>query len=139
MVKTNEKESLVELSIPPKPEFLRIVRLFVSGYASRLSITIDLIEDLKVAVSEACNNAIQSAEETGINEPVKIRCWCDASNIFFEITDKVQGTPAAKPFVAEDFNERGLGFVLIQTLMDDVTLRSSRTGGGRVLMRKEII
>lgn len=133
-----EKESLVEMTIPAKPEFLRVVRLMVSGYASRLNIPVDAVENLKVAVSEACNNSIQAAEEKEVDDSIKIRCWCDNGSIFFEVSDKFQGGPDFRAPMAEDFSEQGLGFVLIQTLMDHVDLKSSKSGGTKVLMRKEL-
>jgi serine/threonine-protein kinase RsbW len=42
----------VSIQIPAAPEYLKIVRLIVSGLASRLKFTIDDIEDLKIAVDE---------------------------------------------------------------------------------------
>ena len=43
------------------PEFVRVVRLAVMGVASRMPFSYDDIEDIKLAVSEACNNAILHA------------------------------------------------------------------------------
>ena len=42
----------ISVSIPASPEYLKVVRLIVSGLASRLGFTIDEIEDLKIAVDE---------------------------------------------------------------------------------------
>ena len=42
----------ISVSIPASPEYLKVVRLIVSGLASRLKFTIDDIEDLKIAVDE---------------------------------------------------------------------------------------
>jgi serine/threonine-protein kinase RsbW len=42
----------ISISIPASPEYLKVVRLIVSGLASRLGFTIDDIEDLKIAVDE---------------------------------------------------------------------------------------
>ncbi|HWC15068.1 MAG TPA: hypothetical protein VG929_10845 [Actinomycetota bacterium] len=42
----------ISVSIPASPEYLKVVRLIVSGLASRLRFTIDDIEDLKIAVDE---------------------------------------------------------------------------------------
>ena len=42
----------ISINIPASPEYLKVVRLIVSGLASRLLFTIDDIEDLKIAVDE---------------------------------------------------------------------------------------
>ncbi len=42
----------ISVTIPASPEYLKVVRLIVSGLASRLRFTIDDIEDLKIAVDE---------------------------------------------------------------------------------------
>ncbi len=42
----------VSISIPATPQYLQVVRLIAAGLASRLTFTIDEIEDLKIAVDE---------------------------------------------------------------------------------------
>ncbi|MCA1708625.1 MAG: hypothetical protein LC808_37230 [Actinobacteria bacterium] len=42
----------ISINIPASPEYLKVVRLVVSGLASRLKFTLDDIEDLKIAVDE---------------------------------------------------------------------------------------
>ena len=51
----------IEMKIPAKPDYLSVIRLTLSGIASRMGYTFEVIEDLKIAVSEACTNAIQHA------------------------------------------------------------------------------
>ena len=50
--------SCVSLTIPAKAEYLQIVRLALFGVASGSGFSFEEIEDMKVAVAEACNNAI---------------------------------------------------------------------------------
>jgi anti-sigma regulatory factor (Ser/Thr protein kinase) len=42
----------VSISIPASPQYLQVVRLIATGLASRLTFTIDEIEDLKIGVDE---------------------------------------------------------------------------------------
>lgn len=49
----------VELRLPNRPEFVAVARLTVSAIAARLEFDINDIEDIKVAVAEACTNAIE--------------------------------------------------------------------------------
>lgn len=51
----------VEMKIPAKAEYVGVIRLTLSGIASRMGFTYELIEDLKIATSEAVTNAVQHA------------------------------------------------------------------------------
>lgn len=44
----------VELVVPAAPEYLSVLRTATAGLAARLDLTIDEIEDLRIAVDEAC-------------------------------------------------------------------------------------
>jgi serine/threonine-protein kinase RsbW len=55
-------ENEIALQIPSDAEYVRVVRLAVIGVASRMAFSYDDIEDIKLAVSEACNNAILHAQ-----------------------------------------------------------------------------
>ena len=47
----------IEIKIPAKPDYLGVIRLTLSGIASRMGYTYEVIEDIKIALSEACTNA----------------------------------------------------------------------------------
>ena len=51
----------VEMRIPAKAEYVGVVRLTVSGIASRMGFSYDEIEDLKIAISEAITNTVEHA------------------------------------------------------------------------------
>ena len=53
----------ISIHIPASPEYLKVVRLVAAGLASRLRFTIDDIEDLKIAVDEACAMLLSRAVE----------------------------------------------------------------------------
>ena len=55
---TASKDSL-EIRFPSRREYVGVVRLAISGIAQRCNFTIDEIEDLKIAVTEACTNVIE--------------------------------------------------------------------------------
>lgn len=53
----------VHLELPADPRYLRMVRLTATGYASDLGFTIDEIEELRLAVDEACALLIEHAPD----------------------------------------------------------------------------
>ena len=53
----------IKMEISANPDFVSIIRLTTSGIANKIGFSIDDIEDMKVAVSEACTNAIKHSED----------------------------------------------------------------------------
>ena len=49
----------IKMEISSNPEYVSIIRLTTSGIANKIGFCLDDIEDLKVAISEACTNAIK--------------------------------------------------------------------------------
>lgn len=46
---------VVDLRVPADPAYLAVVRTATAGLATRLNLTLDEIEDLRIAVDEACS------------------------------------------------------------------------------------
>lgn len=124
---------LIELKIPAKSDYIGVARLFISGVANRVGFSYDEIEDIKVAVAEACTNAVKHAYQ---HEQGSIILGCvpyqekmeiyvidhgqsfDIEAIQAELGPLDQGTPI------EELGEGGLGLFLIETLMDHVQIRN---------------
>jgi len=133
--------SPVELEIPARPEYIALVRLVVSSLASGRRVLADeRIDDLKLAVSEACTNAIEAHGALDTEERVRVRCQDGDDRFEVSIDDRGEGfDPASLPehppvTDPERLNfERGLGIPLIRTLVDEVRFDSG-DGGTSVTM-----
>lgn len=129
-------DASIELEIPARPEYVALARLVVSSLASaRRDLTDDRVDDLKVAVSEACTNAIEAHHSADRNDSVVVRCIELDDRLEIEIRDRGAGfDPEALPehppvTDPERLNfERGLGIPLIRTLVDEVHIDSSAEG-----------
>src|SRR5438067_4550226 len=121
-VSTNDGEAVVELSIPGKPEYVGVARLAILGVASRMRFSYDEVEDIRLAVGEACTTAIERANGARFDgQEVRIRCLIDPSRLVVEVTDNAPLVSAPEPTLNEQgLDERGLGGVLIRILLDDV-------------------
>jgi serine/threonine-protein kinase RsbW len=129
-------EHVFELQIPASPEYIAIVRLVVSSLASaRRELADERVDDLKLAVSEACTNAIEAHTRAGVDEPITVEAYEGNERLEIRITDRGEGfdpesLPAHPPVTDPDrLNfERGLGVPLIRTLVDDASFTPSGIG-----------
>jgi serine/threonine-protein kinase RsbW len=129
------------LEIPARPEYIALVRLVVSSLASGRRVLADeRVDDLKLAVSEACTNAIEAHGAVDVDERVRVRCREDEDRFEVSIDDRGEGfdpstLPEHPPVTdPERLNfERGLGIPLIRTLVDEVAFDSG-DGGTSVTM-----
>jgi anti-sigma regulatory factor (Ser/Thr protein kinase) len=79
----------IELEIPARPEYVALARLVVSSLASsRRDLTDDRVDDLKVAVSEACTNAIEAHHTADSDDSVVVRCIELDDRLEVEIEDR---------------------------------------------------
>ncbi|TCP92119.1 anti-sigma B factor RsbW [Serpentinicella alkaliphila] len=135
----NNQKDLIKLSLPNKPEYVSVVRLTLSSIASRMGFDIEKIEDLKVAVSEACSNAIThgaNAEEG--NFDVEFLVYEEKIDIL--VYDKGKGflvNQIEEPNV-HNLKEGGLGVFIIKSLMDNVEFLQNKGKGTVIKMTKYV-
>jgi serine/threonine-protein kinase RsbW len=127
---------VVELEFPARAEFVGLARLVVSALATTdTTLADDRIDDLKIAVSEACTNAIEAHGAIDTSERVLVRCRAEAQFLEVLIEDRGEGfdpatLPDHPPVTDPDrLNfERGLGIPLIRALVDELEISSSAGG-----------
>lgn len=110
-----------ELEVPPLAEHLGTARSFAAALARRFGASGDVVEDLKLAVSEACTDAMAS------DRAVRIRAVARDGALAFEID------AAESPSTAEGLDGTGAParIDLVRTLFPDAAM--SATGPRRVL------
>ncbi|MGD8239866.1 MAG: ATP-binding protein [Armatimonadota bacterium] len=134
-------EDTVELVVPNERKYLHVVRLAVSGVASRAGFSVAEIEDIKLAVGEACTNAMEHAYEAGDETAtIRIRCRVEPEAFVVEVVDEGQGfdpddvtiDPSAPPPT-----ERGLGLFLVSSSVDRLDIDTAPGAGTKVTMVKK--
>ncbi len=129
---------IVEVTIPPKPEFVSVARLTAATVAARQSFTYDEIEDLKIAVSEACAALIVAGTE---GTPLTLRfAWeADALEIRIETGGPGVELAAVSPQTKQPLDETRLGVFLMQCLVDEVDVGRGAQGkaGLRLVKRRQ--
>lgn len=132
-----EPDDVVELRIPCKAEWVALARLSVAAVASRLSFSIDEIEDIKLAVAEACTNAIQHADGSPF---IEIKCEAIDNGMRISVRDHGRGT-RPEHIRSRELNEEragGLGVFLIRSLMDSADYEVHPEKGTLLVMEKRL-
>lgn len=117
-------EILMLLCVPAEPAFVGIVRLALAGLANRLAASFDDVEDLKLAVAEACTLAAAGLAPQSI---VEVQCALDGDRLQVEVRP-APGSRRRVKSVPADPQESSLPLVLIQALMDEVTVEPAPAG-----------
>ncbi len=139
----------IQMTLPCRSGYVGVVRLTASGIASRLGFSIEDIEDIKVAVSEACTNAIQYAYRDPADGRIEVDFACYSDRLEISIRDFGQGfdvaatkqTKQAADDWAPDDSEKlgmGLGLTFIEQLMDVSKVDSIPGKGTTVVMVKRL-
>mgnify|MGYP000118458892 CR=1 FL=1 len=133
----------MDLRFDARSENEAFARVAVAGFVSVLNPTLEEIEDVKTAVSEAVTNAvIHGYKEQG--GTIEISCVLEKDLLKMEITDQGCGIEnveqAMEPmFTTGDAEERaGLGFAVMQSFMDKVKVSSTPGRGTRVTLTKRL-
>lgn len=124
----------VELRIPRKPEFVRLARATAWALAAQLDFVVSHADDIKLAVGEACTNAVEHVPADRSDEVV-VRFLVDPERLTVEVVDNGPGFVIADG-VAPGESERGLGLVIIQSIMDEVNVVCDPKTGTCVRMTK---
>jgi serine/threonine-protein kinase RsbW len=136
---------VVEMELPPRPEVVSVARLVVGAVVATDELFDDeRSADLRLAVSEACTNAIQAQLAARVGStpdaPIVVRCELVVGAIELSVRDHGGGfDPTGLPVHPEVTDparlefEGGLGIPLIRMLADDLEFRPT-PGGTTVVM-----
>ncbi len=130
---------VVRLVIPARTEYLILARLALAGIARGTHIDESTLADLKLAVTEACGNAVRHAEpsEHGV---VLVDFGLEDEAIEIRVEDAGPGI-GTRPADQErdELAESGMGLAIIRALVDDLEIRDGDGGRGTVVrMRKRL-
>lgn len=118
----------ITMSIPNKPEYVSVIRLTTSALANKIGFNIEEIDDIKVAIAEACTFILHNETE---NENFNIEYNLYDSKI--SITVRGNNSNAK----LNEFKENELGLFIIKSLMDEVNFYDKK-GYIEIIMIKEI-
>jgi serine/threonine-protein kinase RsbW len=136
----------VRLTMPARAEYLILARLALAGIAREVSMSEAALADLKLAVTEACGNAVRHAYPVdGETDPGTVRVVYEIGADAIEITVEDEGSGVAfeelpaDPLADDDPAESGMGLAIIRAVMDELVVKERPGGGGTLVrMRKRL-
>ncbi|ANB07649.1 anti-sigma regulatory factor [Streptomyces ambofaciens] len=124
----------VELRFSALPEHVRTARLVAAAVARRAGVDEAVLDEVRLAVGEACTRAVGLHQNVGITAPVKVSLIEEEKQFSIEVGDEAPhavsgaGTPGAAggdPEAEED----EMGLAVISGLVDDVEVTAGEDGG----------
>ena len=135
----------MKLRLPAKSVNESVARTIVSAFSAELDPTVEEIGDLRCAVSEAVTNCIVHAYRDRDEGDwgyiyISVRLY-DTREITVEISDNgcgIENVELARiPMYTTGTDERcGMGFLVMESFTDGLTVKSKLGKGTTVLMRK---
>lgn len=131
----------VELRFSALPEHVRTARLVAAAVARRAGVDEAVLDEVRLAVGEACSRAVGLHLSHGIAAPVRVSLIEDDKKFAIEVGDDVPVTPAGRPSGAgadagvpaeeggDAEGEDEMGLAVISGLVDDVEVTSDESGG----------
>jgi len=138
-MKRGVKMDQIKLSLPTKQVYVSLARLTIASVANNMGFSIGDVEDLKVAISEACANAINfsiTAETT-----YDLIYSVGEKELTISVTDTGMGFEPDELKQPIDIGEplgSGFGLFIIETLMDTVEIMSEKGVGTTITMVKNL-
>ena len=118
-------------------------RTAVACFAAQMDPTLNELEDIKTAVSEAVTNAIVHGYPNTLGKVMVKARICEGNVLEVTVKDHGRGIPdveqARRPMFTTGGEERsGMGFTIMESFMDSLKVRSVAGRGTTVVMKKKI-
>jgi serine/threonine-protein kinase RsbW len=126
----------VVLRLPARPENVALARQVLAGLAEGLQIEDELLADINIAVTEACNNVVLHAYPDG-GGAAEVTITSVFDQLVISVRDEGAGVnplPAERGAGREAPTQLGFGFAMMSSLSDQFGINSG-AGGTEVRMR----
>jgi len=153
----NSQKNEMEISFDAVSENESFARVAVAAFVTHINPTLEEIDDVKTAVSEAVTNAIihgyenfqsrnreSGADDGGCRGKVRVHCSLEGDVLHIEVSDQGRGIEdlekAMEPLFTTrpDLDRSGMGFAFMEAFMDDLEVESEPDRGTTVRMTKKL-
>jgi serine/threonine-protein kinase RsbW len=119
----------VRLSLPARPENIPVIRHVLGAFAEALQLPPDVVEDMRLAVTEACSNVVRHAYDDGEQGPIDVLVRPDGDRLEVIVSDRGRGMGPSP-----DVEGPGLGLPLIAALAESLEVQDAPVRGNRLRM-----
>ena len=123
------RRSDVRLTLPARPENVAVIRHVLGAFAEALQLSADVVEDMRLAATEACTNVVRHAYHDGDPGPIDVVVRPAGDRLQLIVSDHGHGMGASP-----DVRGPGLGLPLIAALADEVDIQHEPRRGSRLAM-----
>ena len=140
----NKPKNTMKVSFPSRGANEGLARMLVAAFITEADPTVEELCDIKTAVSEAVTNCIVHAYPDRIGEIYIAASLSESNLVTIKVRDHGCGIAdvqkAMEPLFTTGGSERsGMGFTIMESFMDKLTVRSMQGKGTTVQMRKRIM
>jgi anti-sigma regulatory factor (Ser/Thr protein kinase) len=140
--------STVHLAFSPEPAYVRTVRLVAAAVARRAGVADELLDEVRLAIGEACTRAVALHRRHGLMDPIDVT-MTDGGRFMVRVTDRgpaesardepgettgdIMAQVAAETGrmpVDEDALTAGVGLALLTGLVSDLDVAAAADGAG---------
>lgn len=117
----------VEIKIPSRPEYVGVARLAILGVASRMRFSYDDVEDVRLAVGEACTTSVDWAHRNDrLDTQITLKSLISLEKLIVEVID--QSGPRNNDQLVANSEPENIGALLVTLLVDEVEVTADDTG-----------
>ena len=127
--RTATATSDVRLSLPAQTESIPVIRHVLGAYAEALALPPDVIEDVRLAVTEACTNVVRHAYDGDRPGLIDVVVQPHGDRLDITVSDRGRGMGPSP-----DVDGPGLGLPMIAALADSIELQKAPIRGNRLRM-----
>ncbi|MEU3555267.1 ATP-binding protein [Streptomyces fragilis] len=127
----------VELLISPLPAHVRTARLVAAAVARRAGVDEAVLDEVRLAVGEACSRAVGLHRGSGLGSPVRIALTDEEKLFSIEVADDAPRSTSADAVPGDsraaldtaETEEDQMGLAVISGLVDDLEVSAGAEGG----------
>ena len=120
----------VEIEIPSRSVYVGVVRLALAALARAAGLSEESVDDLKIAVGEACANAVIVNEETAPDVPVKVHWSQEDARVVVKVEGAGHSFDSGESATDDGLAARmEMSVALLESLVDSCEV-TERPGGG---------